>query len=519
MTQISQLLRRAMQIAPHRVATDHLGRVRSWAAFGERVARLAGALAHLGARPGDRIGVLALNSDRYLECLFATPWGGFVLVPINTRLAPPEMAFWLDDSECSALLVDEHFAELAAALRPRLPHLRRLIFMGEGGAPEDMLDYETLIESTTPAEDAGAGGDDLAALFYTGGTTGRSKGVMLSHRNVVANALNTAQAYVCDERTVYLHAAPMFHAADNAVNFVVTAAGGSHLFMPRFDPSAFLKIVAEKKATATLIVPTMINMIVNHPDVARTDASSLSLVGYGASPMPQAVIRRAFVALPHARWLQAYGQSEAAPCMTFLAPDWHALEGPRAGKLKSAGRAALGCEIAILDANDQEAPRGQVGEICGRGDNVMLGYWRQPELTEKALRGGWLHTGDGGYMDEDGFVYVVDRMKDMIVSGGENVYPAEVENVLFQLPQVADAAIIGVPNERWGEVGMAIVVRKEGQSLEEGDIIRHCLGKLAKFKVPQSVTFVDVLPRNATGKVLKRELRTQFVGTDKPAIT
>jgi long-chain acyl-CoA synthetase len=303
----------------------------------------------------------------------------------------------------------------------------------------------------------------------------------------------------------------MFHAADNAVNFVVTAAGGSHLFMPRFDPSAFLKIVAEKKATATLIVPTMINMIVNHPDVARTDASSLSLVGYGASPMPQAVIRRAFVALPHARWLQAYGQSEAAPCMTFLAPDWHALEGPRAGKLKSAGRAALGCEIAILDANDQEAPRGQVGEICGRGDNVMLGYWRQPELTEKALRGGWLHTGDGGYMDEDGFVYVVDRMKDMIVSGGENVYSAEVEQALYQHPFVAECAVIGIPDAKWGEAVHAVVRLKPGTQATEEGIIAHCHGLIAGYKAPRSVSFRDEpLPVSGAGKILKTELRRPF---------
>jgi long-chain acyl-CoA synthetase len=511
MTQITQLLRRAMQTAPRRVATEHLDRTRCWSDFGERVMKLAGALSGVGLARGDRVGVLALNSDRYLEALFAALWGGYVVTPINTRLAPREVEFWLADSECAALLVDENFAAAAASLRPQLPHLKRLIFHGEGATPDGMLDYEALLAAAAPAPDAGRGGDDLAALFYTGGTTGRSKGVMLSHRNIVANALNTAEALAGDDDTVYLHAAPMFHAADNAVNFVVTAVGGKHLFMPRFDPGLFLKRVAEKQVTATLIVPTMINMVVHHPDVEQTDTSSLKRLIYGASPMPEAVIRRAFVALPHTGFVQAYGQSEAAPCMTFMYPDRHALEGPKAGKLKSAGRAAMGCEIAILDPDDKEAPRGEVGEICGRGDNVMLGYWRQPELTQKALRGGWLHTGDGGYMDEDGFVFVVDRMKDMIVSGGENIYSAEVEQVLYQHAGVAECAVIGVPDAKWGEAAHAIVRLKPGAEAREEDLIAHCHKLIAGYKCPRSVSFREApLPLSGAGKILKTELRRPF---------
>jgi long-chain acyl-CoA synthetase len=255
----------------------------------------------------------------------------------------------------------------------------------------------------------------------------------------------------------------------------------------------------------------MINMIVNHPDVDRTDTSSLARILYGASPMPEAVIRRAFVALPHTRFVQAYGQSEAAPCMTFLHPEWHTLEGPKAGKLKSAGRAALGCEVAILDVNDREAPRGEVGEICGRGDNVMLGYWRQPELTEKALRNGWLHTGDGGYMDEDGFVYVVDRMKDMIVSGGENVYSAEVEQALYQHAAVAECAVIGVPDAKWGEAVHAIVRLKPGMEASAEALIAYCHQLIAGYKAPRAVTFrAEPLPLSGAGKILKTELRRPF---------
>jgi long-chain acyl-CoA synthetase len=511
MTQIAQLLRRAVQTAPRRIATEFSGRTRNWGEFGDRVARLSGALKKLGVAAGERVGVYALNGDRYLECLFAAPWGGFVVVPINTRLAPPEAEFWLADSECVALFVDETFAEIAASLRPKLPHLRHMIYIGEGPAPQGLHDYEALIADSAAAADAGAGGDDLAALFYTGGTTGRSKGVMLSHRNIVANALNTAPAFGGDEDTIYLHAAPMFHAADNAVNFVVTAEGGKHLFMPRFDPGLFLKMVAEKRITATLIVPTMINMVIHHPDIETTDTSSLKRMVYGASPMPEALIRRAFVALPHTGFVQAYGQSEAAPCMSFLLPDRHVVDGPKAGKIKSAGKAAMGCEIAILDEQGHEAPRGVVGEICGRGDNVMQGYWRQPELTQKALRGGWLHTGDGGMMDEDGFVYVVDRMKDMIVSGGENVYSAEVEQALYQHPDVAECAVIGVPDPKWGEAVHAIVRLKPGQQAGAEELIAHCHKLIAGYKAPRSVTFrQEPLPLSGAGKILKTELRKPF---------
>ena len=511
MMQITQLLRAAARCAPGRTATEHLGRRQDWRTFEARVARLAGALAGLGLKAGDRVAVLALNGDRYLETLFACPWGGFVVVPINTRLAPGEIEFWLADSECSALLVDENFFAVVAALAPNLPHLKHLIFMGEGAAPAGTQDYETLVATADPAPDAGASGDDLAALFYTGGTTGRSKGVMLSHRNIVANALNTAPALGQGDDLVYLHAAPMFHVADNAVNFVVTAQGGSHLFMPRFEPGAFLKIVADKGVTATLIVPTMINMVVNHPEVETTNTSTLKRMLYGASPMPEAVIRRAFAALPHTRFVQAYGQSEAAPCMTFLMDDWHVLEGPRAAKLKSAGRAAMGCEVIVMGPDEREAARGEVGEICGRGDNVMMGYWRQPELTAKALRGGWLHTGDGGMMDEDGFVFVVDRMKDMIVSGGENVYSAEVEQALYKHAAVAECAVIGVPDPKWGEAVRAIVRLKPGQAATEADLLAHCHGLIAGYKCPRGVTFrQETLPLSGAGKILKTELRKPF---------
>jgi len=511
MVQITQLLRRAAQTRPNGVATEFEGRARIWREFEARVTKLAGAIGGLGLKPGDRVGMLALNCDSYLEYFFACAWGGFVFVPINTRLAPPEVVFWLEDSECSALFIDDNFLPMLAQVRPRTPGLRHVIRVGDGPAAEGLVAYEDLLESGTPVPDAGKGGDDLAGIFYTGGTTGRSKGVMLSHRNIIANALFCAAVFGFDADTVYLHAAPMFHLADGAATFLVTAMGGKHVFMQRFEPGQFLETIAKYRVTATLIVPTMVNMVVHHPSVETTDTTSLKIVLYGASPMPEAVIRRAFVALPYTGFIQAYGQSEASPCMTFLTPDYHTVEGPKAGKLKSAGRPALGFEIRIHDHNDEEVPRGTVGEICGRGDGVMLGYWRQPEMTAKTLRNGWLHTGDGGKMDEDGFVYVVDRVKDMIISGGENVYSAEVEQAIYQHPAVAECAVIGVPDERWGEAVHAVVRLKPGTSPSAGDIIAHCHGLIANYKCPRGVTFREEgLPLSGAGKILKTELRKPF---------
>ena len=511
MVQITQFLRRAVQTRPEGVATEFEGRTQTWREFEIRASRLAGALGRLGCVPGDRIGMLALNCDRYLEYFFACAWGGFVFVPINTRLAPPEIAFWLADSGCSALMIDDAFLPILDEFRAHAPDVRNIVRVGDGPAPTGMLAYEDLIASGPAVADAGGSGDDLAGIFYTGGTTGRSKGVMLSHRNIAANLMFCSHAFGLTPESVYIHAAPMFHMADGAATFLVTALGGKHVFLPRFEPGVMIEAIERLRVTATLIVPTMINMIVHHQRIETADTSSLRRIFYGASPMPEAVIRRALKVLPHTGFVQAYGQSEAAPCMTFLTSEYHTTDGPFAGKLKAAGRAAIGCEIAILDANDEKVPPGTVGEICGRGDNVMLGYWKQPEITARTLRNGWLHTGDGGYIDEDGFVYVVDRVKDMIISGGENVYSAEVEQALYQHPDVAECAVIGIPDETWGEAVHAIVRAKPGTAPQAEALIAHCKTQIAHYKCPRGVTSREApLPLSGAGKILKTELRKPY---------
>jgi len=511
MTQISQFVRRAVQTGASKVATVCGDRSRTWREFDDRIRRLAGAMHGLGFKPGDRVGILSLNSDRYMESLFGLSLGGFVFVPINTRLAPPEIVFWLVDSGCSAIFVDDAFIPVLAKVLLDAVDVKRVIYIGEGTAPPDILDYERLLANAHPLADSIGSDHDLAGIFYTGGTTGRSKGVMLSHNNIMSNALNIFPSALADGETRYAHAAPMFHAADHAMMYLVTGFCGTHYFVPRFEPVALMKLIAEHRVTLLLIVPTMINMMVNHPDVVNYDLSSLERLLFGASPMPEAVIQRAAEVMPDVKLVHLYGQTESSPVLTALDPRYCCSEGPYAGRVKSAGRAVLDCEIRVHDPDDNEVPRGTVGEICARGAMVMLGYWKQPELTAHTLRNGWLHTGDGGYMDDEGFIFIVDRVKDMIISGGENVYSAETEEALYSHPAVAECAVIGVPDDTWGERVHAIVRLKPGMNTTPKDLIAHCHTLIANYKCPRSLDLRDEpLPLSGAGKILKTELRKPF---------
>ena len=507
---VTQGLKRAAQVRGGAIATRDGDRARTWRECADRVARLAGALRGFGIADGERTAVLALNSDRYFEYIYATAWAGGVFVPINTRLAPAEVIYWVNDSDARVLFCDDAFAPLARRLKDEgaIPSVKRLVWMGTGAPPDGMDSHDALIAGAEPAEDAGRGYEDLAGLFYTGGTTGRSKGVMLSHRNLVFNAFNTFSAFHIDSGARWLHAAPMFHIADCAAVFGITQIAGGHYFIPAFDPVAAMRATEKYRITEQLLVPTMCNMLVNHPDIGKYDLSSLRHVAYGASPMPDAVILKAMEVLPDCSFSHAYGQTECAPLVSACGPEYHVLEGPNAYMFRSVGQAVPGVEARVVGEDGKELPRGEVGEIVIRGANVMMGYWRQPELTARAIRDGWMHTGDGGSMDENGFIYVVDRMKDMIISGGENVYSAEVENAVHEHPAVAECAAIGVPDETWGERVHAIVRLKDGASADAEAIIAHCRERIAGFKRPRSMEFrADPLPLSGAGKILKTELR------------
>jgi long-chain acyl-CoA synthetase len=507
---VLQGLRRACQINPHGVATIDGGRSRTWLEFRDRVVRFAAALRIAGVKPGDRVAILALNADAYLEYFYAVPWAGALVVPLNTRLAAPELAAILNDAGAVALVIDDTFAAMLPALTPSLRSVRT-VFASGSAVPAGAVSLNAAIDSADPIEAAEAAPGDLYGIFYTGGTTAASKGVMLSHGNIIANAMNMLTELPFSPATVYLHAAPMFHLADCSATFSLTMSGGAHAFMPRFEPVAALKAIQDLRVTNSILVPAMIGMLVNTPTIGDYDLTSLTGLLYGGQSISEAVLRRAIECLPRCRFVQAYGMTELSPVVTFLSPRYHCTDGPDAGRLRAAGRVVPTAEIRIVDDDDREVPRGTVGQIIARGPMVMQGYWNQPALTAEALRGGWMHTGDGGYMDDEGFVFVVDRIKDMIITGGENVYSAEVENAIYQHPAVAMCAVIGVPDEQWGERVHAVVALKSGQTTTEAEMIAHCRQRIAGYKCPRTVNVrTEALPLSGAGKVLKTVLRKEL---------
>jgi len=503
--QLTQALMRAVQTRARNPATRCGDRSRTWRELGDRVPRLAAGLRTL-APPVTRVALLAMNSDRYLELAFASAWANTVLVPLNTRWAMPENLYSVRDAECEVLFVDGHFAEQARALAQQHP-LRHIVYMDDSAAPAGWEGYEALIARSEPMVDECGSDDDLCGIYYTGGTTGSPKGVMLSHKNFMSSSVNWIATLHFSEDTIYLHSAGMFHLAGMSPAIALTLAGGMHVFLPKFDPLAAFEAIEKHKVNYCLFVPTMVNMLINHPAFPEYDLTSVRYCEYGASPMPEAVLALALEKLPTWQFIQGYGMTESTALTVSLPWRYHFDQEGMPSKRNATGRAALGIDVRIVDEDGRELPRGQIGEIAVRGPQVMLGYWKKPEATAAALRKGWLHTGDGAYMDEDGFVRIVDRLKDMIISGGENVYSTEVENAVHSHPAVRECAVIGVPNEQWGESVHAVVVLKEGRLTTADAIIAHCRTRIAGYKCPRSVEFRDSLPLSGAGKVLKNVLR------------
>jgi acyl-CoA synthetase (AMP-forming)/AMP-acid ligase II len=509
--QITSIIRRAAQINPQGIATIYEGRQQTWTQMLGRVARLAGGLQQLGMKSGDRVALLSLNSDRFIEYYFAVVWGGGAMMPMNIRWAAAECAYALNDAQAEILIVDETFKGVAAELRADVKGLKTIIYCGDGETPDGMENYENIVACNAPAEDAGRGSDDLAGIFYTGGTTGFPKGVMLSHTNFYVGGVANAHELNMVEGTVYLHAAPMFHIADLIWFSAVSFMAGTHVIIPMFTPDGTLAAIEKHKPSQVLLVPVMLQLVMQSDKLAQTDVSSLRQIAYGASPITQAVLVNAFKKFPNSSFIQAFGQTELSPIASVLAADYHVLEGPKAGKLRSAGRATRVCEIKVVDANMQELPRGDVGQIAVKGPTTMLGYWNKPEVTAETIRDGWLLTGDAGYMDEDGFIFLMDRVKDMIVSGGENVYSAEVENALGQHPAVATSAVIGIPSEQWGESVHALVILHPGAEISAQALKKHCHTLIAGYKCPHSIEFrTTPFPLSGANKVLKTELRKPY---------
>ncbi|MEE9264851.1 MAG: long-chain-fatty-acid--CoA ligase [Vicinamibacteria bacterium] len=487
---------------------------RTYGEANERIHRLASGLLSLDLTPGDHIAILANNSHRYWETYFVADIAGMPLAPLNTRLAAHELEFILRDGEVKALLIGPEFLELYDQFKGETPDIQHAILLG-GDPTDGLLDYEDLISNNKPLAKSVREWDenDMLNLCYTGGTTGLPKGVMLTQRNIVANATNAAMTFGFTENDVWMHAAPIFHLADAWACYSVTMMGGAHVFVDRFTPRDTLEAIQEHRVTKTILVPTMINFLVNFPGVEEYDTSSLERILFGAAPMPLDRLQEALKIFGPVLF-QVYGMTETAPLMTAMLPGSVTYDGSPedTARLASCGREVAGVNVRVVDEKTGEDVRpGQVGEIIARGENVMAGYWNREEETASALENGYMHTGDLATIDKDGFIFIVDRAKDMIVSGGENVYSAEVENALYEHPCILEAAVIGVPDEIWGEAVQAFIVPKDGANLSEDDIIAHCRKLIAGYKVPKRVVIQsDPLPKSGPGKILKTDLRKAY---------
>jgi acyl-CoA synthetase (AMP-forming)/AMP-acid ligase II len=479
----------------------------------ERVNRLANALIKKGLKKGDRLGVLVHNCQQFIEIYFTAAKTGGIFCPYNNHLKPREIKDIIDYSAPRFMFVDPDFAGMVNEIRSGLGTVESFICLNKSDAPF-MDDYETIVAQGSAGEpETKVLEDDVQSIIFTAGTTGKPKGAMRTHRHLLsdaaASAIDLKVGY--DERVLITF--PMYHVAceDNIVR---------HSFLPNtiyikkeggFNPADVLDYITKERISRAQFVPTMIHSLIQVPDVAKYDLSSLRLILYAGSSMPVELLKKALAVFP-CGFAQMYGQTESGPFTTFLGPEDHILDGTEKSiaRLASSGKPALNYEIRIVDENDNDVPIGEVGEIIGKSEAMTIGYWQMPEATAEKLKNGWLHTGDLGRVDEDGYIYIVERKNDMIISGGVNIYPREVEEVLYKHPAVSEASVIGIPDEHWGEIVKAVVVLKRGASATEGEIVEFCGKHLAGFKKPKSVDFWDELPKSSTGKILKKDIRDRY---------
>ena len=500
---LTQALHRALQRHPGKVALRHVAadvqRDHTFERLVSEIARQAAALHARGVRAGDRVAMLSPNNDALVVQLFACWWLGAVACPLNVRWSVAELRHALGDCGARLLLVDAAHAGAAREL--------------EGAAsmlPADALAAQA--QDVAPLEDTRTGGDSLAAILYTGGTTGRAKGVMLSHANFWCASMTRGAELNNSPDSITLLVAPLFHVAGLGRLIGQSIVGGGCITMPQFRPAAVIEAIARHGITDIIVVPSMLQSLLDDPSFDPVRVRSLDRIAFGAAPMPPDLLDRALAAWPHAEFFQAYGLTETAGAVCINLPANHSAQARASGRLASVGRAGLGAEIRVVDELGRDVPRGIVGEIVVRGPMVTRGYWAQPETSAQALRDGWFHTGDGGRMDADGYLTIADRLKDMVISGGENVYPAEVEAALRGHPAVSEAAVIGLPDERWGEAVHAVVVLRAGHADSDrtalrDELVAWCRQQLAGYKCPRSIEFTAALPLSAAGKVLKNQLR------------
>ncbi len=487
--------------------------------FNERCDRLSDALLRLGIASGDRIAFLSFNCHRLLEAYFGVPQISAILLPLNIRLSSEELAYILEDASPRFVFYDPELAPLAEVLRQKARNVEHFIALaGKPPAWAYGETYDQLLASAAPREFDFRAIDEnsVAELFYTSGTTAHPKGVMLTHRNLYLHALYVSIALSGGgDREVALYTVPLFHVNSWGTPHTVTNVGGRHVMIRKFDPATALELIEREGVTRLQMVAAMVIALINHPDFAKYDLSSVKELIFGGAPTSTALIKQVEENIPGCLAFGGYGLTETSPVITLARIKPHLESEPADALLRrraTAGFALPGVEIRVVDANGRDVKPGgdEAGEVIVRGDVVMEGYWRQPEATANAIREGWLHTGDLATMDDEGYILIVDRAKDMILSGGENIASAEIERVIYGHPAVLECAVIAVPDERWGEVPKALVVVRPGVSATQEEILSYCRKHLGGFKVPKSVDFMESLPKGGTGKILKKVLREKY---------
>jgi len=480
--------------------------------FDRRANKLSNALLKLGIKKGDVVAFLSYNCHRLLEAYYGVVQIGAVLLSLNIRLSPGELTYILNDSEARLLFFDKDFLPIVNQMRGDLNTVSRCLLLT--GADE--VTYEDLLAEASSEEppDPGIDEDDLAELFYTSGTTANPKGVMLTHRNLYLHALNAIAALAPKDTHVQLHTIPLFHVNGWGTPHTVTCAGGTHVMIKKFDPQLVLELIERERVTHFSMVPTMATALINHPDIGKRDLSTVEFISVGGAASPVELIKEIEKKIG-CKCYVGYGLTETSPVLTLaFVKSYLADQGEEERYKRQAmtGYSIPGVELRVVDDQDRDVPKDGVtiGEIIVRSDSVMKGYWKLPEETDRVIRNGWFHTGDLATIDEDNYILIVDRKKDIIISGGENITSIEIEKAIYSHPAVYECAVIAVPDEKWGEVPKALVVLKPGESVTEQEIIDHCRARIAAFKVPKSVEFLDSLPKGGTGKILKKELREKY---------
>jgi len=510
MLSIERILPRARKLYRDRPAVNRNGTWLTFEQLGRRVDALAAGLVSMGMQRGDRVALLDFNSAEYLEVYYAAAKAGFIFVPLNSRLAAPELKYILNDCGAKVLIASKPFFPVLEQLRGQLPSVSSVVTAG-GVGPADTIDYEGLAGSGDVTAGVSPAPGDIAQIYYTSGTTGEPKGVCLTYENMGVSAIDSAIGLGLDWCDSWLHSAPLFHLVDAWAVWAMPLIGAPQIPL-HFTPDQFLNVVEKFKPTATALPPTLISLICSNPKLQSTDLSSLRLIMYGGSPMPLGVLSKAMDLIPTS-YMHAYGITETSGITTLLRPESILPQGT-AEEIKvtgSAGHPVPSIAIEIMDDANKVLPEGDIGEIVVSGPRLMAEYWNKPKATAEAIRNGWYHTGDLGYFDNQCNLHVVDRKKDMIISGGENVYSVEVENVLSTHPDVLECAVVGVPSKEWGEAVHAVIVTRDQKSVAAEDIVAYCRGKIANYKIPKSVSFsADALPKTGPGKIAKRQIRDAF---------